>query len=74
MQNFMKMVWSGELIEHGIKTKKLEVLKPPIGIGSIEEDGETEVVFSNQQHIEHAPYLACSNHPLYYPKNEPYLS
>ena len=24
MQNFTKMVWSGELIEHGIKNKKIE--------------------------------------------------
>ena len=50
MQNFIEMVWSGELIEHGIKTKKSDVLKSPIGTEPIKEDGETEAIFSNQQH------------------------
>ena len=56
MRYFMEMVWSGELIEHGIKTKKLEELKPPMGSEPIEEDGETTTIFSNQQHGGHAPY------------------
>ena len=47
MRNFVKMVWLGELIEHGIKTKKLDVLKFLIGIEPVEEDGETKAIFSN---------------------------
>ena len=47
MRNFVKMVWLGELIEHGIKTKKLDVLKSPMGIEPIEEDGEIKAIFSN---------------------------
>ena len=56
------MVWLGELIEHGIKTKKLEVLKSLLGIELVEKDGKTEVVFSNQQHGGHTPYLTNSPH------------
>ena len=47
MRNFAVMVWSEELIEHGIKNKKLDVLKSPIETELVEENGETEVVFSN---------------------------
>ncbi|XWS10522.1 hypothetical protein CRYUN_Cryun38cG0002200 [Craigia yunnanensis] len=50
------MVWLGELIEHRIKTKKLKVLKPSMGNEPVEGDGESQVVFSNQQHGGHTPY------------------
>ena len=63
MRNFTKMVWSGELIEHGIKMKKLDFLKSLIGTKPIEEDRGIDAVFSNQQHGGHALYL--TNSPYY---------
>ena len=61
MRNFAEMVWLGELIEHGNKTKKLNVLKSPIGTKPIEEDGETEVIFQNSN-IEAMPYTRPIHH------------
>ena len=58
MQNFAKMVQSGELIEHEIKTKRLEDLKPPIRSEPVKEDGEIEAIFSNPQHGGHASHSA----------------
>ena len=68
MRNFSEMALLGELIEHAIKTKKLEVLEPSIGIALVKrKDEETQAIFSNQQHMGHAPYLAYPNHHPYYP-------
>ena len=36
MQNFADMVSLRELIEHGFKTKKIDVLKSPIGTKPVE--------------------------------------
>ena len=65
MRNFTEIVWFRELIENDIKTKKLEIVKSPISRGPIEKDKEIKVIFSNQQHMGHASYVA---YPSYYPK------
>ena len=52
MQNFVKIVWSGELIEHGIKNKKIErkatpaLTKKTIPVKKKERDAYA--VFTNQ--------------------------
>ena len=53
MQNFVEMVWSGELIEHGIKNKKIEgkstsALSAKKSVPSKKKEGDTDVVFINQ--------------------------
>ena len=45
MNNFSDVVLSEELIEHDIKTKKLEVLEPLIRTGPIKKDRETQAIF-----------------------------
>ena len=62
MQDFAKMVCSRALIKHGIKTKKLEVLKPPMEVELVEKDGKIEAIFSKQQREGHASYSANSPH------------
>ena len=54
MWNFAKMVWSKELIEHGIKNKKIEgksthALYTKKNTPSKKKEGDTYVIFTNQQ-------------------------
>ena len=54
MQKFMEMVWSKELIEHGIKNKKIEgksTSTPPAKKTTLakKKKGDAYVVFVNQQ-------------------------
>ena len=72
MRNFSEMVWSGELIKHAVKNKKLEektTLASLRRIGSAQKkEGETQVVFTNHQYRGHALYL---NQPSYFASNLP---
>ena len=52
MRNFTKMVWSGELIEHGIKNKKIEgklTSTPPAKKTTLakKKEGDVHAVFVN---------------------------
>ena len=54
MRNFAEMVWSGQLIEHGIKNKKIEskpTSTPPTKKTTLakKKKGDAYVVFVNQQ-------------------------
>ena len=63
MQNCVKMVWSGKLIEHGIKNKKIEgqsTSTPPAkkATPAKKKEGDTYVVFVNQQSKGKASYAS----------------
>ena len=54
LQNFTEMVWLGELIEHGIKNKKIEgksTLTPAVKKNTLskKKEGDTHTIFTNQQ-------------------------
>ena len=53
MRNFTKMVWSGDLIEHGIKNKKIEGKSTPTILKKTtptkRKEKDAHVVFTNQQ-------------------------
>ena len=54
MRNFVEMVWSGELIEHETKNKKIKgksTSTPPIKKTTLakKKEGNAHVVFVNQQ-------------------------
>ena len=53
MQNFAEMVWSGELIEHGIKNKRIKRKFMPSPSAkkttlAKKKERDTHVVFTNQ--------------------------
>ena len=54
------MVWSGELIEHNIKNKKIEGKVTPISVkksaSAKKKEGDADVVFTNQQSRGQASY------------------
>ena len=60
MRNSSKMVWSGELIEHNIKNKKIEGKVTPISVkksaSAKKKEGDADVVFTNQQSRGQASY------------------
>ena len=63
MRNFMEMVCSGELIEHGIKNKKIEgkpTSAPPAkkATPTKKKKGNTYAVFVNQQSRGQASYAS----------------
>ena len=63
MRNFVKMVWSGELIEHGIKNKKIEgkPISAPLGNKAtliMKKEGDAHAVFVNQQSKGKASYAS----------------
>ena len=53
MRNFTEMVWLGELVEHGIKNKKIERKSTPTQLvtkttESKKKEGDVHAVFTNQ--------------------------
>ena len=63
MQNCVKMVWSGKLIEHGIKNKKIEgqsTSTPPAkkATPTKKKEGDAHAVFVNQQSRRQASYAS----------------
>ena len=66
MQNLAKMVWSRELIEHGIKNKKIvekSTPAPPTKKTTIakKKERDVHVVFANQQFRRQASYASQSS-------------
>ena len=63
MRNFAEMVWSRELIEHGIKNKKIKGKATPTpavkkSTPSKKKEKDTHVVFTNHQSKGHASYVS----------------
>ena len=61
MQNFVKMVWSGKLIEHGIKNKKIEGKSRPTPstkktTSTKKKEEDIYAIFTNQQSMRQASY------------------
>ena len=70
MRNLSNMVWSGKLIEHTVKNKKLEEKTIPTPLRRTrlakKKEKETHAVFANQQYRGQASY---SNQPSYSTNN-----
>ena len=66
MRNFSKMVWSSELIEHAIKSKKIEGKATPTLVKKTtpakKKKGNAHAIFTNQQSRRHISY---SSQPSY---------
>ena len=62
MQNFAKIVWSEELIEHGIKNKKIEgkfilASSAKKSTPAKKKEGDTHIIFVNQPLKGQASYI-----------------
>ena len=69
IRNLAKMVWSGQLIEHGIKNKKIErkpTSTPPTKKTTLakKKKGDAYVVFVNQQSKGQASYASQPSYSL----------
>ena len=63
LQNFTEMVWLGELIEHGIKNKKIKGKATPIptvkkSTPLKKKEKDTHAIFTNHQFKGHASYAS----------------